>query len=260
MPNYLFLRAQILHTMYNNNVFSREFHICGYDADHNCDIRIANLLCMMHDTAWSHVNHLKRGWKELQEEGLFWALAKLHMKIQKMPKWNDNIRVETWAKERESLMFLRDYEVFGEDGELLCSAISEWFMVDFRLNKIARLEKPDNQLDYPKDRSAIEGRVPRISRLDFPENPVFYPVVLSDLDMNQHVNNASYVRWVIDRLSYDYYNQHQIKEVVINYTNQLKTGDKYCIAIQETESSIFNATIYKEGQKEVCKVMLMVNG
>ena len=244
--------------MYNNHVFSREFHIYGYDVDHKCHVVISKLLSMMHEAAWSHVNYLKKGWKELHAEGLFWALGKLHLKIHRLPKWNDKIRVDTWAKERESIMFLRDYEVFSETGELLCCAISEWMLVDFYQNKIVRLERLNTHLDFPKDRSAFEGRVPRLSRLDFPENSVFQTVVLSDLDINQHVNNASYVRWVLDRFSYDFYNQHQIKEVIISYTNQLKPGEQYCIAMQETEPQNFNATLYNEEQKEVCKVVIKI--
>jgi acyl-ACP thioesterase len=245
--------------MYVNNVFSREFHVYGYDVDHNNCISISKLLCMMHETAWAHVNYFKKGWKELQADGLFWALGKLHLKVHNLPKWNDKIRIETWAKERESIMFLRDYEVFSETGELLCSAISEWMLVDNRLNKIVRLERLNTHIDYPKDRVAFEGRVPRIPRLNFPENPVFQMVVLSDLDMNQHVNNASYVRWVIDQFSYDFINQHQIKEVVINYTNQLKPGEKYCMATQETDPQNFKATLYNHEQNEVCKVLIVIN-
>jgi acyl-ACP thioesterase len=194
----------------------------------------------------------------LHAEGLYWALGKLHLKIYKLPKWNDKIRVDTWAKERESLLFLRDYEVYNETDELICCAISEWMLVDYHANKIVRLEKLNTHLDYPKDRMAFDGRVPRVLRLDFPKPPVYHTAVLSDLDMNQHVNNASYVRWAIDQFSYDFYNQHEIKEVVINYTNQLKSGDKYCIVMQETEPGNFNATLYNEEQKEVCKVLLCV--
>jgi len=246
--------------MFVYNVYSREFHIYGYDVDPNCTISISKLLSMMHETAWSHVNYLKKGWQELQEEGLFWALAKLHLKIHKLPKWNEKIRVETWAKARESIMFLRDYEAFSETGELLCCAISEWMLVDYRLNKIVRLEKLNTHLNYPENRMAFEGRVPRIPRVDFPETPHFNTVVLSDLDMNQHVNNASYVRWVIDRLPYDSYNQHSIKEIIINYVNQLKAGDRYCIAMQETLPPNFNATLYNAQQKEICKIMVIGNG
>jgi len=245
--------------MYLNNVFSREFHICSYDVDHNGIITISKLLNMMHETAWSHVNYLKKGWQELHAEGLYWALGKLHLKIHKLPTWNAQIRVDTWAKKRESILFLRDYEVFGEKDELLCCAISEWMLVDYHLNKIVRLERLNTQLDYPKDRLAFEGRVPRLLRLDFPENPEFQTAVLSDLDVNQHVNNASYVRWVIDQFSYDIYNKHQIKEVTINYSNQLKPGERYCIAWQETTPQNFNATLYNEEQKEVCKVLIVLS-
>jgi acyl-ACP thioesterase len=215
---------------------------------------------MMHETAWSHVTYLKKGWQELQAEGLFWALAKLHLKIHKLPKWNDKIRIETWAKERESIIFLRDYEVFNETGELLCCAISEWMLVDYCLSRIVRLEKLNTHLNYSKNKIAFEGRVARLLRIEFPKNPYYHTAVLSDLDMNQHVNNASYVRWVIDQFSYNFYNQQQIKEVVINYVNQLKQGDKYCITIQETTPHNFNATLYGENENEICKVLVVTNG
>jgi acyl-ACP thioesterase len=234
------------------------FDVCGYDTDHNCNISIPKLLSMMHETAWSHVNYMKKGWMELQKEGLYWALSKVHLKISKLPRWNEKIRIETWAKKRESIMFLRDYEVFSETGELLCCAISEWMLVDFILNKIVRLERLNTHLDYPKDRTAFDGRVRRLTRLIFPENPVLYSAVLSDLDMNQHVNNSSYVRWVIDKFSYDFYNQHQIKEVIVIYSNQLKSAEKYCIAMEETVPNNFNATLYHEDGKEVCKILLIV--
>jgi len=213
----------------------------------------------MHETAWSHVNYLKKGWIELQEEGLFWALSKVHMKINKLPRWNEFIRIDTWAKERESVMFLRDYEVFGETGDLLCCAISEWMLVDIKLNKIVRLERLNTHLDFPKYRVAFEGRVPRLTRLNFPLPTDFYTTVISDLDMNQHVNNASYVRWVIDQFSHAFYNQHQIKEVIVNYSNQLKIGEKYCFSMDETIPNNFNATIYNETGKEICKVLIVTH-
>jgi acyl-ACP thioesterase len=96
-----------------------------------------------------------------------------------------------------------------------------------------------------------------VPRLDFPEKPDFYPVFLSDMDMNHHVNNASYVRWVIDQFSYEFYNVHQIKEVVINYTQQLKSGEQYCIVKQEINPLEFNTTLYNEEKKEVCKILLV---
>jgi acyl-ACP thioesterase len=105
---------------------------------------------------------------------------------------------------------------------------------------------------------AFEGRVPRLLRTEFPENPHFHTVVLSDLDMNQHVNNASYVRWVVDQFSYEQYHQLQIKELIINYVNQLKSGEGYCINMQETTPKKFDATIYNEENKEVCKIFIEV--
>ncbi len=236
-----------------NGVFTRSFYIHGYDVDHNSNLRPSSLLSMMHETAWSHVNVLQLGWQDLQKLGLFWALSKVHLKVHRMPKWCETITIETWARDKASVMFLREYRAYDEAGLLLAEVSSEWILIDAIQQKITRTDRLGTQLESP-ERPIFSARVPRIPKLQFPEGTLPRQVLLTDLDMNLHVNNASYVRWMMNQFPYEFYNQHSIDEIVVNYLLELKPDTEYFLAMERVGELTFQTTIFNKEQKESCKL------
>ena len=172
-------------------IYKTDAEVNGFDIDFRHNIHIYRLLHLIHEAAGQHAKVLNRGWDDLHQDGLFWALSKVHMVVHQYPKWNDKITIETWPKAHETLVFLRDYEVFNESGDLLVSASSEWMIVDYRVNRIMRMDQMSMHIDFPDQKHALKTRVPKLKRVEFPENPVFNQVVISDLDMNDHVNNVN---------------------------------------------------------------------
>ena len=47
-------------------------------------------------------------------------------------------------------------------------------------------------------------------------------VMYSDLDVNQHMNNARYLEWACDLVDLDFYKTKYIKELSINYRKEIK--------------------------------------
>ncbi len=238
---------------FKDGIFSREYYFHGFDTDHHATAKVSTVLSMMHETAWSHVTHLKRGWADLQEMGLFWAIAKIYLKIFRLPKWNDRVTVQTWARDRESIMFLREYRMLDQDGNVLAAASSEWMVIDIAASKIVRTDRLEVTIDTPEIEPLVK-RVPRVPRTEFEGNFPQHKVLLSDLDMNLHVNNTSYVKWLIDQYSYDFYNQHEIDELTVNYLTEIKPDDLYCLKIKEYENKQHIASIFNGEGKECCKI------
>lgn len=234
-------------------IYKTDAEVNGFDIDFRHNIHIYRLLHLIHEAAGQHAKVLNRGWDDLHQDGLFWALSKVHMVVHQYPKWNDKITIETWPKAHETLVFLRDYEVFNESGDLLVSASSEWMIVDYRVNRIMRMDQMSMHIDFPDQKHALKTRVPKLKRVEFPENPVFNQVVISDLDMNDHVNNVNYAKWMIDQFDYPFYKKHTLKEIVINYSYQLKAEEQYTFAIEQRNSLAYIATIYNQDKKEICK-------
>lgn len=235
-------------------IYKTEVEVTGFDVDFRHNIHIFRLLHLIHEAAGQHATVLNRGWNDLHKDGLFWALSKVHLVVHKYPVWNDKIEIQTWPKAHETLVFLRDYEVFSATGELLVSASSEWMIVDYRVNRIMRMDQMSMHIDFPDQKQALKQRVPKLKRVDFPENSTFKKVIISDLDMNDHVSNVNYAKWMIDHFDYDFYQKHTLKEMVLNYSYQLKAEELYTFGIEKEDSNSFNATIYKDDKKEICKI------
>lgn len=230
----------------------QKFHIFGYDTDCNCNLTPARLVSMMHETAWAHVNKMHVGWSDLQKENLFWVITKVSINIRKLPKWNDEIEIKTTAIKQKMIIYPRDYEVFDSNGDLIAEATSEWALLKTD-GTLVRSNEKVNQLLRASESSVSNCKTSKLPRIPFEENLPVYAAQLSDLDMNNHVNNVSYIRWILDLIPADFYQSHTIQKIDVNYTSQLKWGEKYAIAIQHNDNE-WNFTIYTDSGREVSRI------
>ena len=60
-----------------------------------------------------------------------------------------------------------------------------------------------------------------------------FKVYNSDIDMNKHVNNTRYTKWVLDSIPMKYHTSVELKEFEINFLNQTFLGDE--IIIEKSE-------------------------
>ena len=56
-----------------------------------------------------------------------------------------------------------------------------------------------------------------------------HKVVYSDIDMNNHTNNAMYMQWAMDAIDYETASAKPLKEFTINFNRETKIGDTVSI-------------------------------
>ncbi|MDL2308666.1 hypothetical protein LJC53_03670 [Bacteroidales bacterium OttesenSCG-928-C03] len=242
--------------MNDKNIYEQDFTIYSYLTDCNGYLAPKQLLSLMQEVAWAHVDKHNIGWDYLFQFNQFWALTRLHVKILRMPKWNEKIKIKTWGKLSEMLTHYRDHEVLDEDGNLIIAATSTWVILDFTTGRPQRVENLPTYLYVNEHRNAIVENAPKIKRVSFAENErVFQPVLFSDIDVNQHVNNSFYLQFAIDALDFDYVKNHRVSEIFLNFTWQAKAGD--CYAVQSSEiapDDIVSFIFSKEEGRELARV------
>ena len=77
-------------------VWKESFKITSYQVDFQENIKPTNLMQLFQEAAGNHAAHLGAGYNALLEDKLFWALSRIRVEIGKLPKWGDEIRIETW--------------------------------------------------------------------------------------------------------------------------------------------------------------------
>ncbi|KAL3725106.1 hypothetical protein ACJRO7_030165 [Eucalyptus globulus] len=145
----------------------------------------------------------------MRKMNLIWVTARMHIEIYKYPAWSDVVEIETWFHGEGRIGTRRDWILKDyANGQVIGRATSKWVMMN---QKTRRLQKVNDDV---RDEYLIFS--PRESRLAFPEednsslkkiakleDPAQYSRLglvprRADLDMNQHVNNVTYIGWVLE--------------------------------------------------------------
>ena len=234
----------------------KELIIGSYFVDNRQRLTVPALLGLMQEIAWEHSTSYNAGWDFLQSINLFWALSKMHLKINRLPLWNEVVKLCTWGKQPENVIFHRDFEMYDEQGNLLLTATSVWTTLSTIDGRVQRIPAEVGQrIVVPENRHAIREAAQKIKKIAIVNPPCWHSVLHSDIDMNQHVNNARYVQWVLNHFPHEFQNQHNIKELMINYLSQAKMGDFYAIEQLEEAPEHFISLIYAQNDnREICKV------
>jgi acyl-ACP thioesterase len=70
-------------------------------------------------------------------------------------------------------------------------------------------------------------------------------VQLSDLDVNQHVNNARYLEWIFDCYDDEFVKSHAVGFLQVNYVGETTLGDT--VALSRGEDASHSGVHYIEG-------------
>jgi medium-chain acyl-[acyl-carrier-protein] hydrolase len=153
------------------------------------------------------------------------------IKAANLPTWGESIKVFTAGRGVDKLFAFREFLITDLQGKSLARAMSSWVLLNTVSKKIHRPEQvlptalfdPQLKPDWQPDRIRISGK------LLFEEE---VKVRFSDLDLNNHVNNTTYIRWVEDL-----FKDHQIdsSQLLINYSAECVLGDQVKLELYKSE-------------------------
>ncbi len=208
-------------------VYSHELTVTCYDVDSRFRLRPASFMNMAQEVAQCHATTLGYGYDDLMESRTVWVLSRLHVRFMKYPLWRDKVKISTWHKGMLGLFYLRDFEMTDKDGTPLIVANSSWLVLNIDTRHLAReTEITAGSTRYDRDaleRACNKIHIPSgVERVKVGERVATY----SDIDMNSHANNVSYLVWVMDCIDYDFLSNHELRELSFNFNAEVHPYDK----------------------------------
>jgi len=202
--------------------FKNQYQIRATECDSNFNIRLSALWDLMQDAAAHHANILGFDHEEMVKNGNFFILVRMSANIKCYPKSGERIRVETYPAGMHKLFCVRRYEVFDEKDEKVAEATSLWIVVDCLTSRPLRPNKA--YPDSPVTSFDYEGEI--CEKINIPEDLEFLRKVVaefSDIDVNNHVNNARYINWIENMVRSG---GEPIKSINVNYIQEIKLGEE----------------------------------
>ena len=219
--------------------FHSEHKVQFSQSDSNKRMSLYELLKVSSDMAVEDYAQQGMDRDSLTEHGYAILVSRTAFRFHKMPKENENYVFTTYEEKAEPLQLVRAYEFTTPQGEPLITGISSWILVDPVAHRIIPTKKFDMRkpVESQKEHDCL-----KYGKIQIPEDLEKWDeriIKYSDIDGNNHVNNARYGAFVADSIPADF-RTATFTDFRLNYAKEAKLGQKLEIfgKINESEKKL----------------------
>ena len=211
-------------------ILKNKYRLRSAECDRFNQMRLRSLFNLFQDMADLHAEKFGFGYTFCLENHMTWVGTGYHLKINRLPKRDEEFILETWHAGSQIMTARRDFELKDLNGNVLVAAYSNWALIDLNKKRPVIIQKYVSDETLIKQK-AIDSDLKKVVLPEVMGKGIFLQLRKDDIDINQHVNNAVYPSLILDGLDNDFLTNHMLKELKI----QFKTG-----AVEENEVAIFS--------------------
>ncbi|XP_020552181.1 palmitoyl-acyl carrier protein thioesterase, chloroplastic-like isoform X2 [Sesamum indicum] len=173
--------------------------IRSYEVGPDKTATIESILNLLQETALNHVwmsGLLGDGFGAthgMMRNNLIWVVSRMQVQVDHYPIWGEVMEIDTWVGASGKNGMRRDWLLRSQaTGLVFARATSTWVMMNQQTRRLSKMP------DEPKR---------------------------SDLDMNHHVNNVKYVRWMLESIPDEFLENHQLADLILEYRRECGIAD-----------------------------------
>lgn len=200
-----------------------DFYIYPREADASKRISLQNIGAFILDAAGMAAKARGFGMDYMHANGLAWVTSRIAIEMTEYPHEYETISIETWVEDCSSIFSTRNFLIYNNKKEVIGQASTLWSMIDFKTRKMVDLLKTTDLANHVVTTQNELFTMNKPKRVDYKgdDEPTYkHKVVVSDIDMNQHVNSMKYLQWAIDTLSLEEIMNSTVKRLDINYLKE----------------------------------------
>ncbi|KAG7543241.1 HotDog domain superfamily [Arabidopsis thaliana x Arabidopsis arenosa] len=222
--------------------YKEKFIVRSYEVGINKTATVETIANLLQEVACNHVQ--KVGFSTdgfattltMRKLHLIWVTARMHIEIYKYPAWSDVVEIETWCQSEGRIGTRRDWILKDcATGEVIGRATSKWVMMNQDTRRLQRVTDEvrdeylvfcprEPRLAFPEENNSSLKKIPKL------EDPAQYSMLglkprRADLDMNQHVNNVTYIGWVLESIPQEIIDTHELKVITLDYRRECQQDD-----------------------------------
>ena len=226
------------------SIYRRKFTLNTNDCDRFARLKPSAMLGLMQDAAGAHCQDLHLTREDLAEQGLFWAISRQHVAVQRLPRFGETVTVETWPGKTSRVAYPRSCICYDEAGNELFRSVSLWVLMDLATRSLvlpgkSGVELPghtrDGELPAPGSMAPLHLQA-QSQR----------PVVFSELDGNGHMNNTHCADWLMDLLPSSFHRDHPVRDLTVSYLTEAREGEVLDLSYQLSPEGVFHLDANKQ--------------
>ena len=220
------------------SIYTHEWEVNFTQCAPNAFLKYVDLCNLLQLTAAEHSIIGGLSFNDMQERHQAWVLSRIRIEIEALPKWQDKVVVKTWIEDLQGARSIRNMEMYL-DGKKVAGATTYWAVFNTQLRKAEALALPNGHFEKFPEWHATTQSFSKINLNRETKNIKNHPVLLSDLDIVNHVNNVKYLEWCLDTLPSKAILKQEISAIEMNFMRELNLGDTVEINCNSSERPDF---------------------
>ena len=209
-----------------NPIWETTTKIRAFDVDANDRLKVNTFLDYFQDAASNDAERLNFGYSTFVPKGLTWVLSWAKFEFTYYPKFMEEVKIQTWGKKQFKLYSIRDYLMFDSKDEIICRGTSAWLLIDSKSLRPKILPQLFPEIKMHDSIDALTDLPSKIVASGKSEIVYTTQIRYSDIDLNQHANNAAYIKLLLDCFDKEFHQSHKVKSLVVSFNAQSKYGDE----------------------------------
>ncbi|KAF9623471.1 hypothetical protein IFM89_003055 [Coptis chinensis] len=211
--------------------------IRSYEVGADKTATLESILNLLQETALNHVwmsGLLSDGFGAthgMMKNDLIWVVTRLQVQVDSYPIWGEVLEVDTWVGASGKNGMRRDWVIRShETGHVFARGTSTWVMMNQKTRRLSKMpEEVRGEISpwFITKKAIPHDASLKIKKLD--DKAKYVTTNLkpkrSDLDMNHHVNNVKYVRWMLETIPDKYLESHQLSSITLEYRRECGRAD-----------------------------------
>ena len=224
--------------------FTQYYTVQAIHLDAKRQLRPSVLLHFVQEAAGGHCLQLGLDWESLAKKGLFWAVIRHRLEIERLPKEGEMLRVETWPMPTTRSAFPRAAAGYDAEGNLVFRCTSLWVLMSQETRQMVLPGKSGIDLEGITlgNELPAPGSLPPSNGEDAASRRVWY----SELDRNGHMNNTHYLEWALDLLPSDFRKLFDLRQASITYLSEIREGEEIHLTKSISEEGIFRVDAHRQ--------------
>lgn len=236
-------------TIDEKDIYHDRYLLTSYNVDRFFQANLNYYFSVIQDVAANHAYMRECSLPHLQKIGKTWVVLRTVLDLYSYPKWLGYIDAETWPMPYSGYLAPRGTFFYDSQGRKIAKCFSNWIIMDLAHGRkpakpdflssympTVTLEGTEYDIGNRRERLPLYDDIPGIKPLAVHKAQMVY----SDSDYNGHINNISYVNWIVQALNPDFLTSHLASHIDISWIKETHLDDELLVYIGSADDNAFN--------------------
>lgn len=205
------------------------------DIDFSSQMTLIGLAKYMQNIAVHHAAELGYDYyKDGIEPKYYWILSRVKYVMHKSIKWQEQFSLTTYAGGCDKLFAVRLFDIKDKHDQPIGHIIGDYILIDTEKKRPTRIMTKESAVEVLNFK--YEGE--HLDKLAPPQNIIAKEkrkARYSEIDVNGHMNNTQYIKWILDMLPLEVHKEKEIETLQINYNTSIMYQDEVEVVIGHAE-------------------------